>query len=88
MQQFTSTNFKTKLLGLGIDTSVMCYHNERYYKPGQEFYEGCSYVCICSENLEVHCAAIECPLSFGLDLIDPDCLDWVPDPNFDPEPPR
>ncbi|XP_050740420.1 uncharacterized protein LOC127010411 isoform X2 [Eriocheir sinensis] len=74
--------------GFGIDTSVMCYHNERYYKPGQEFYEGCSFVCICSENLEVHCAAIECPLSFGLELIDPDCLDWEPDPDFNPEPPK
>lgn len=77
-----------KPTGLGIDTSVMCYHNERYYKPGQEFYEGCSYVCICSENLEVHCAAIECPVSFGLELIDPECRDWEPDPDFDPEPPK
>ncbi|KAK8394531.1 hypothetical protein O3P69_006595 [Scylla paramamosain] len=74
--------------GLAIDASQMCSHEGRYYKPGQEFYEGCSYVCICTESLEVHCAAIECPLSFGLELIDPDCLDWKIDPDHIPEPPK
>ncbi|MPC26355.1 putative epidermal cell surface receptor [Portunus trituberculatus] len=75
-------------ISLAIDASQMCSHEGKYYKPGQEFYKGCSYVCICTESLEVHCAAIECPLSFGLELIDPDCLDWKIDPDHIPEPPK
>ncbi|XP_045125516.1 uncharacterized protein LOC123512922 isoform X3 [Portunus trituberculatus] len=84
----SKNNLHDQSKGLAIDASQMCSHEGKYYKPGQEFYKGCSYVCICTESLEVHCAAIECPLSFGLELIDPDCLDWKIDPDHIPEPPK
>ncbi|XP_068226472.1 uncharacterized protein [Palaemon carinicauda] len=89
-----SSTSKAKLLdatnepGINIDRSEMCYYNERYYKKGQEFYEDCSQSCICSTNLEVHCAAIECPVTFGLQLIDPDCLEWDLDKAYEPTPPK
>ncbi|KAG0710786.1 putative epidermal cell surface receptor [Chionoecetes opilio] len=81
-------NLHDQSKGLAIDTSQMCFHEGRHYKPGQEFFEGCTSICICTESLEVHCAAIECPLSFGLELIDPDCLDWQIDLDHIPEPPK
>ncbi|XP_066984324.1 uncharacterized protein sas isoform X7 [Macrobrachium rosenbergii] len=73
--------------GIHIDHSEMCSYNGRYYKRGQEFYEGCSQSCICSSNLEVHCAAIECPVTFGLQLYDPDCVEWDLDKDYTPTPP-
>ncbi|CAL4060282.1 unnamed protein product, partial [Meganyctiphanes norvegica] len=73
---------------IDIDTSSVCSHNGGYYKIGEEFYEGCARFCFCGQNLEVHCAAIECPETFGLDVIDPDCLEWDHEPDFVPTPPR
>lgn len=73
---------------MDFDTSAMCSHKGRYYKPGQDFYEECIHRCICTERLEVHCVAIECPVTFGLDLIDPNCLDWDLDPDYVPTPPK
>nr|XP_045611187.1 uncharacterized protein LOC123766224 isoform X4 [Procambarus clarkii] len=74
--------------GVGFDTSAMCSRNGRYYKPGEDFYEGCSQSCMCTERLDVHCAAIECPVTFGLELIDPNCLEWDLDPDYVPTPPK
>nr|XP_053626827.1 uncharacterized protein LOC128684573 isoform X4 [Cherax quadricarinatus] len=74
--------------GVGIDKSAMCSRNGRYYKAGEDFYEGCSHSCLCTEKLEVHCAAIECPVTFGLELIDPNCLEWDHDPDYVPTPPK
>ncbi|XP_064089509.1 uncharacterized protein LOC135203613 isoform X1 [Macrobrachium nipponense] len=74
--------------GIHIDHSEMCSYNGRYYKRGQEFYEGCSQSCICSSNLEVHCAEIECPVTFGLQLYDPDCVEWDLDKDYIPTPPK
>ncbi|XP_071522975.1 uncharacterized protein sas isoform X2 [Panulirus ornatus] len=93
---FTPINNKTDILGrikdgvdgVDVDTSMKCSHKGRYYKPGQEFYEECSHSCICTESLEVHCAAIECPVTFGLELIDPNCLEWDLDPDYVPTPPK
>ncbi|KAK7066372.1 hypothetical protein SK128_017673, partial [Halocaridina rubra] len=74
--------------GIDIDPSVMCYHNGNYHKPGEEFYKDCTHSCICSTNLEVHCAAIECPVTFGLELVDPNCLEWDTDEDYVPTPPH
>ncbi|XP_071522981.1 uncharacterized protein sas isoform X8 [Panulirus ornatus] len=97
-QDFVSSTSKATLMdgtinadgvdGVDVDTSMKCSHKGRYYKPGQEFYEECSHSCICTESLEVHCAAIECPVTFGLELIDPNCLEWDLDPDYVPTPPK
>ncbi|KAK8752613.1 hypothetical protein OTU49_006504 [Cherax quadricarinatus] len=97
-QDFVSSTSKARLMdgaaeldgtdGVGIDKSAMCSRNGRYYKAGEDFYEGCSHSCLCTEKLEVHCAAIECPVTFGLELIDPNCLEWDHDPDYVPTPPK
>nr|XP_045611196.1 putative epidermal cell surface receptor isoform X12 [Procambarus clarkii] len=94
-QDFVSSTSKARLMdgaaeldGVGFDTSAMCSRNGRYYKPGEDFYEGCSQSCMCTERLDVHCAAIECPVTFGLELIDPNCLEWDLDPDYVPTPPK
>nr|XP_027226126.1 uncharacterized protein LOC113818162 isoform X7 [Penaeus vannamei] len=75
-------------LGVDIDVSNMCEYEGHYYKRGETFYKGCRQSCMCSENLEVYCADIECPVSFGLELIDPDCYEWDTDPDYVPTPPN
>ncbi|XP_042237938.1 LOW QUALITY PROTEIN: uncharacterized protein LOC121876666 [Homarus americanus] len=74
--------------GVDIDTSKMCSRNGRHYKPGQDFFEDCASFCICKEDMKIHCAAIECPVNFGLDLKDPNCLEWDQDPHYVPTPPK
>ncbi|XP_047482174.1 uncharacterized protein LOC125034466 [Penaeus chinensis] len=75
-------------LGVDIDVSNMCEYEGHYYKRGENFYQGCRQSCMCSEDLEVYCADIECPVSFGLDIIDPNCLEWDIDPEYVLTPPN
>ncbi|XP_076667213.1 stranded at second isoform X2 [Andrena cerasifolii] len=66
-----------------------CSHRGKTYKVGAEWYDECISFCMCSEGGKTECATIECPTDFGLDVLDPHCLDWetVP-PNFSPKPPH
>ncbi|XP_058793011.1 putative epidermal cell surface receptor isoform X2 [Phymastichus coffea] len=66
-----------------------CNHRGKTYKIGAEWHDECIAVCFCNETAQVECVTIECPTDFGLDVLDPHCLDWetVP-PNHVPKAPN
>jgi len=72
-----------------ISDKNSCNYRGKSYKIGAEWYDECIFFCTCVEGGKVECATIECPTDFGLDLLDPHCVDWetVP-PNFEPVAPQ
>lgn len=66
-----------------------CNHRGKAYKIGAEWYDECIAYCLCNETAQTECVTIECPTDFGLDVLDPHCLDWetVP-PNHVPKAPN
>ncbi|KRK03130.1 uncharacterized protein Dyak_GE24910, isoform C [Drosophila yakuba] len=65
-----------------------CTFKGTEYDVGQQFRDGCDQLCICNEQ-GIHCAKLECPSSFGLDVQDPHCIRWEPVPvDFKPSPPN
>ncbi|XP_044730252.1 putative epidermal cell surface receptor isoform X2 [Chrysoperla carnea] len=68
--------------------SNKCEYKENKYSIGEEFHDNCTSFCICTAK-GVICDKINCPTRFGLDVLDPHCLEWetIP-PNFVPTPPK
>ncbi|XP_076166431.1 stranded at second isoform X3 [Ptiloglossa arizonensis] len=66
-----------------------CGYRGKTYDPGAEWYDECISFCVCADGGKTECATIECPTDFGLDVLDPRCLDWETVPaSFVPKPPR
>lgn len=67
----------------------MCSHRGKTYKIGAQWYDECISLCVCGEGAKTECITIECPWDFGLDVLNPNCLDWETVPsNFAPKAPH
>jgi hypothetical protein len=64
-----------------------CFHSGRQRAQGEEWYDGCSAYCVCSEGGQPICLDIQCPHEFGLDVIQPNCIDWDRHEDFVPTAP-
>nr|XP_036234003.1 putative epidermal cell surface receptor isoform X1 [Bactrocera oleae]XP_036234004.1 putative epidermal cell surface receptor isoform X1 [Bactrocera oleae] len=72
----------------GGEEAADCEYKGQHYHDGQQFHDGCEQLCICTQE-GVHCAKLQCPSTFGLDLMNPHCLRWEPEPaNFEAKAPN
>lgn len=74
----------SEVVGPQPSPSSVCLFNNEAYELGTEFHDGCDAFCMCTANGEVVCHKIKCPSKFGLDVINPFCLEWDEHKDFVP----
>lgn len=62
----------------------VCPFKNRQYNVGEEFYDGCDGVCMCTTNLRVHCQPLRCPRPPTLSA----CIEWEILESFVAKPPN
>lgn len=72
----------------GKFNGLECSYKGVTRKLHEEFHDDCTSFCRCQET-GVKCLKIECPTYFGVDILDPHCIQWDTHPaNFTPTPPH
>ncbi|XP_019877243.2 putative epidermal cell surface receptor isoform X2 [Aethina tumida] len=68
--------------------SAGCVFKEKHFKIGEEYNDNCEALCVCEVG-GMNCLKMECPTYFGVDVLDPHCVEWetVP-PDFKPVAPH
>ena len=61
-----------------------CNYKDKLYRFGEQFYDNCDSFCFCQDNGESYCSDIKCPNEFGLDVINPNCIEWNKHEDFVP----
>lgn len=71
-----------------IDSKKNCDYKGRQLKINEEYNDNCTSLCVCRES-GLQCLKMECPTYFGVDVLDPSCIEWDTEPpNFVPSPPN
>ncbi|KAK4885060.1 hypothetical protein RN001_001331 [Aquatica leii] len=69
-------------------TSYKCEYKGHQLKLGEEYNDNCASLCVCRQN-GIQCLKMECPTYFGVDVLNPSCIEWESDPpDFVPSPPN
>ncbi|KAF7269805.1 hypothetical protein GWI33_017167, partial [Rhynchophorus ferrugineus] len=78
-EDLTTEKMKTSSVA---DMLKPCSYKGKTYNNGDTYNDNCESLCMCSDG-EMHCLKLECPTYFGVDVLDPGCIEWetVP-PNF------
>uniref|UniRef100_A0A6P7FGH2 Epidermal cell surface receptor isoform X1 n=1 Tax=Diabrotica virgifera virgifera TaxID=50390 RepID=A0A6P7FGH2_DIAVI len=65
-----------------------CQYKDKFFNIGEEFNDNCSSLCVCQDG-GMKCLKLQCPTYFGVDVLDPNCVEWetIP-PNFIASPPN